>query len=110
MVTSAKAAVIAAVPTPFDPDGALDLASARRLFASVAGFDVEALMVAGTTGEFPALTIEERQQLFGVALDVAGPDRVMAHVGASSAYEAVALTNAACTAGATRLAAITPYY
>ena len=110
MVTSAKAAVISAVPTPFDPEGALDLASARRLFASVAASDVEALMVAGTTGEFPSLTAEERLELFRIAFDVAGPDRVMAHVGASSAYEAAALTRAACAAGATRLAAITPYY
>jgi len=110
MVTSAKAAVISAVPTPFDADGALDLVSARRLFASVATADVEALMVAGTTGEFPALTAQERLELFLIAFDVAGPDRVMAHVGASSAYEAVALTRAARSAGATRLAAITPYY
>jgi 4-hydroxy-tetrahydrodipicolinate synthase len=104
------AVVVAAVPTPFTHDGALDPTSARRLFAEVADSGVEALMVAGTTGEFPALTDEERLELFRIAIEAAGTDRVIAHVGAASSYQAASLATRARRLGVTRFAALTPYY
>ena len=64
----------------------------------------------GTTGEFPALDDAERLSLFELALAEAGPDRVIAHIGAPDARHAARLARAAIGLGATRLAAITPYY
>jgi 4-hydroxy-tetrahydrodipicolinate synthase len=101
--------VLAAVPTPFAADGSLDLAGARRLFGFVAGV-VDGLFVTGTTGEFPALDDDERLSLVETALSVAGPDRVIAHIGAADAYRAARLAAAAVSLGATRIAAITPFY
>ncbi len=101
--------IITAVPTPFTASGELDLPAARRLYQLVAG-TTGSLFVAGTTGEFPSLADSERLTLFETALEVAGPDHVIAHVGAPDARNARRLTASAVAAGARRLAAITPYY
>jgi 4-hydroxy-tetrahydrodipicolinate synthase len=101
--------LIAAVPTPFTASGELDLDGARRTFGFAAGAGAS-LLVAGTTGEFPALDDDERLALFEVALNIVGPDRAIAHVGAADTRHAVRLATAALAAGATRLAVISPYY
>ena len=101
--------VFSAVPTLFGPDGELDLAANRALYAHLAGL-VDGLFVAGTTGEFPALDDAERLSLFELALAEAGPDRVIAHIGAPDGRHAARLAQAAIRLGVTRLAAITPYY
>jgi 4-hydroxy-tetrahydrodipicolinate synthase len=101
--------VLAAVPTPFAADGSVDLACARRLYEFLAD-RVDGLLVAGTTGEFPALDEDERLVLIDTAIDVLGPDRIIAHIGAPDAYRAVRLAREASLLGASRIAAITPYY
>ena len=101
--------VFSAVPTLFSSDGEVDLDANRALYKHVAGL-VDGLFVAGTTGEFPALDDSERLSLFELALAEAGPDRVIAHVGAPDARHSARLAAAAAALGATRLAAITPYY
>lgn len=101
--------ILSAIPTPFTPDGTLDLPAFRanldRLVSSVDG-----VFVAGTTGEFPALDDAERLLLFEAALAVFGPDRVVAHVGAATTRQAAELLSAAIAIGAARFAAITPYF
>jgi 4-hydroxy-tetrahydrodipicolinate synthase len=101
--------VFSAVPTLFGDDGEVD-ADANRALYSFLATQLDGLFVAGTTGEFPALEDTERLGLFEAALAEAGPDRVIAHVGAPDARHAARLARAAAAAGATRLAAITPYY
>jgi 4-hydroxy-tetrahydrodipicolinate synthase len=101
--------VLAAVPTPFTADGQLDSATARRLCAFIADA-VDGLFVTGTTGEFPALDDSERLELIGIALEAAGPEHVIAHIGAPDAYRAARLAASAVALGATQIAAITPYY
>jgi 4-hydroxy-tetrahydrodipicolinate synthase len=101
--------VLSAVPTLFSPEGELDPGANRALYKLVAGL-VDGLFVAGTTGEFPALEDAERLWLFELALAEAGPDRVIAHIGAPDARHAARLARAAAGLGATRIAAITPYY
>src|ERR1700750_2299371 len=68
------------------------------------------MLVAGTTGEFPALEDAERLSLFELALAEAGPDRAIAHISDPGARHASPLALAAVALGATRIAAITPYY
>ena len=101
--------VFSAVPTLFGADGELDPDANRALYELVNGL-VDGLFVAGTTGEFPALEDAERLSLFELALAEAGPDRVIAHIGAPDARHAARLARAAVALGATRIAAITPYY
>jgi 4-hydroxy-tetrahydrodipicolinate synthase len=81
---SPAAVVLSAVPTLFSSDGEVDLGANRTLHKFVAGL-VDGLLVAGTTGEFPALDDDERLAL-------------------------ARLARAAAALGATRIAAITPYY
>jgi len=106
---SPRPVVFSAVPTLFSADGELDPGANRALYELVAGL-VDGLFVAGTTGEFPALEDAERLSLFELALAEAGPDRVIAHIGAPDARHASRLARAAVALGATRIAAITPYY
>ena len=101
--------VFSAVPTLFGPDGEVDPGANRALYKLVAGL-VDGLFVAGTTVEFPALDDAERLSLFELALAEAGPDRVIAHIGAPDARHASRLAQAAAALGAGRIAAITPYY
>jgi 4-hydroxy-tetrahydrodipicolinate synthase len=101
--------VLSAVPTLFDADGELDPGANRALYRLLAGL-LDGMLVAGTTGEFPALEDAERLRLFELALAEAGPDRVIAHIGAPDARHAARLAGAATALGATRIAAITPYY
>ncbi|MBN6052085.1 dihydrodipicolinate synthase family protein, partial [Nonomuraea sp. RK-328] len=104
-----RAEILTAVPTFFDDAGELDHAATKAHFTDLAG-RVDGLFVCGTTGEFPALDRAERRAVTEAALAVFGPDRVVVHVGAAATREAVALTREAVAVGATRLAALTPYY
>jgi 4-hydroxy-tetrahydrodipicolinate synthase len=106
---SQAAPVFSAVPTLFDTDGEVDTGANRALYKLLDGL-LDGLLVAGTTGEFPALDDAERLSLIELALAEAGPDRVIAHVGAPDARHTARLARAATALGATRLAAITPYY
>jgi 4-hydroxy-tetrahydrodipicolinate synthase len=106
---SSAAVVFCAVPTLFSGDSEVDTGANRALYKHVAGL-VDGLFVAGTTGEFPALDDAERLSLVELALAEAGPDRVIAHVGAPDARSSGRLAKAAVALGATRVAAITPYY
>ena len=101
--------IFSAVPTLFSSDGEVDTGANRALYKFVAGL-LDGLLVAGTTGEFPALDDAERLALIELALAEAGPDRVIAHVGAPDARHSARLARAAAALGATRIAAITPYY
>ena len=107
---SRRPLVITATPTPFLADGSLDLPSARRLFESLVATEIDAWFVAGSTGEFPALDDEERTALFRLAIEIGGPERVIAHVGAASARQAAGLVRSARDVGVRRFAAVTPYY
>ncbi|HEX2744827.1 MAG TPA: dihydrodipicolinate synthase family protein [Streptosporangiaceae bacterium] len=106
---SSAPVVFSAVPTLFGSGGELDLDANRALYKFLAGL-TDGLFVAGTTGEFPALEDTERLSLLELALAEAGPDRVIAHIGAPDARQAGRLAQAAVALGATRIAAITPYY
>jgi 4-hydroxy-tetrahydrodipicolinate synthase len=106
---SRRPVVLAAVPTLFGPDGELDRDANRALYKLIGGL-LDGMLVAGTTGEFPALEDTERLWLIEQALAEAGPDRVIAHIGAPDARHAARLARAAVALGARRIAAITPYY
>jgi 4-hydroxy-tetrahydrodipicolinate synthase len=107
--SSRRGEVLAATPTLLDADGELDAGANKALLGGLAG-RVDGVFLAGTTGEFPGLTLPERSRLLGIALDALGPDGVVAHVGAAATKDAVALARDAVAAGARRLAVITPYY
>lgn len=103
-------ALITAAPTAFFEDGALDIASTSRILEHALAGGVDGIFVNGTTGEFTALDREERSAVVRAAVQVAGPERVIAHVGAASPYEVQLLTEDAREAGVSRFSVLTPFY
>jgi 4-hydroxy-tetrahydrodipicolinate synthase len=110
MTAPSRFQLIAAPVTVFDDDGGLDLDSTRRLFGWLQETGVDGVFTPGTTGEFTALDDDERLAVIEAALEVFGAASVIAHIGAATARQTIRLAQAAQRAGATRLAAITPYY
>jgi len=103
--------ILTAIPTAFHRDGSLDLEGSRAIFRYVGQSGNEGAFVLGTTGEFPAVDVEEFTALVGAAVDeLAHRMRVIVHVGQPSAFEAVRLVGIARGLGATEFAALTPYY
>lgn len=103
--------VLTAVVTPFRADGAVDTASFRRLCAHVVDTGSDGVVVAGTTGEAPTLTDEERLALFASAVEAVG-DRatVVAGTGTYSTAHSVHLTGQAHELGVDAVLVVTPYY
>ncbi|MFT3889468.1 MAG: dihydrodipicolinate synthase family protein [Arachnia sp.] len=101
--------ILSAVTTPFSPDGEVDLAALTANLRRIEPL-VDGVFAAGTTGEFLALSQDEHEEIITAALEAFGPNRVVVHVGAASTRDAVALARQSSRLGATRFAAITPYY
>jgi len=103
--------ILTAIPTAFGRDGSLDLEGSRAIFRYVGKSGNEGAFVLGTTGEFPAVDLDEFTALVSAALDeLQDRMRVVVHVGRPSTFEAVRLTRIARELGATEFAALTPYY
>jgi 4-hydroxy-tetrahydrodipicolinate synthase len=97
--------------TPFAPDGAVDYDAARRLALALLESGTEGLVVAGTTGEAPTLTHDEKLRLFGEVKSAAGGrGAVIAGTGTYNTAESVELTREAERAGADAVLAVVPYY
>jgi 4-hydroxy-tetrahydrodipicolinate synthase len=103
--------VLTAIVTPFADDGSVDLERLRALAAHLCENGSDGFVVAGTTGEAPTLTDEERFQLFAAAVDEIG-DRatVVAGTGTYSTAHSVHLTERAHELGVDGFLVVTPYY
>ena len=64
--------VLTAIVTPFREDGAVDLDAFRALAAYLVDNGSDGLVVAGTTGESPTLSDDEKLELFAAAIDAVG--------------------------------------
>jgi 4-hydroxy-tetrahydrodipicolinate synthase len=102
--------VLTAMATPFRPDGGLDVDGAQRLAAHLLANGTDTIVVAGTTGESPTLTIAERERLTRAVIEVAGGDRVMVGASTYSTAESIELAEQADKLGAGALILVTPYY
>lgn len=104
--------VLSAIVTPFTPDGeAIDEAALRRLVDQGVADGLEGFVPAGGTGEFSVLSHQERLRLVEIVVEqTAGRASVLAHTGATSTREAVALSRHAEKVGATAIMLATPYY
>jgi 4-hydroxy-tetrahydrodipicolinate synthase len=103
--------VLTAVVTPFRADGTVDLDAFKRLCTHLVGTGSDGVVVAGTTGEAPTLTDEERLALFAAAVESVG-DRatVIAGTGTYSTAHSVHLTGQAHELGVDGFLVVTPYY
>jgi dihydrodipicolinate synthase/N-acetylneuraminate lyase len=72
---------------------------------------VQGLFVLGSTGQGPAMTIEERKQAAAVALDQAKKRvPVVIHIGTADAWSTTELAEHAAAHGADAVAIVPPYY
>jgi 4-hydroxy-tetrahydrodipicolinate synthase len=103
--------VITAMVTPFDVNGSVDLAAARRLARHLVDNGSHGLVVAGTTGEAPTLSDREKLGLLEAVLDEVGDAAtVICGTGSNDTRHSVHLTREACAAGAHAVLVVTPYY
>ena len=103
--------VLTAVVTPFGRDGTVDFERFRELAQHLVESGSDGLVVAGTTGESPNLTDDERLELFRVAVDaLRGRGTVVAGTGTYSTAHSVHLTREAHELGVDGFLVVTPYY
>ncbi|MDX6474456.1 MAG: 4-hydroxy-tetrahydrodipicolinate synthase, partial [Gaiellaceae bacterium] len=103
--------VLTAMVTPFRADGSVDVPKFKELAAHLVDNGSDGLVVAGTTGESPTLTDDEKVELFAAARDAVG-DRatVVAGTGTYDTAHSVRLTKRAHEAGVDGILVVTPYY
>jgi 4-hydroxy-tetrahydrodipicolinate synthase len=103
--------VLTAIVTPFRSDGSIDFDRFASLANELADQGSDGFVVAGTTGESPTLSDDEKLELFRVAVDAVG-DRatVVAGTGTYSTAHSVHLTERAHELGVDGFLVVTPYY
>ncbi|MDY7578055.1 4-hydroxy-tetrahydrodipicolinate synthase [Herbaspirillum sp. RTI4] len=102
---------IVAIVTPMHPDGSLDFPGLRKLIDWHITEGTDGIVIVGTTGESPTVSVEEHSELIKVAVEhVAGRIPVIAGTGGNSTAEAVELTAYAKRVGADASLQVVPYY
>ncbi len=103
--------VLLPVITPFDEKVRVDEQMMRSLVDFHIKAGVQGLFVLGSTGQGPAMTIEERKQTAAVALDQTNKRvPVVIHVGTADAWSTTELAEHAAAHGADAVAIVPPYY
>ena len=101
--------VVTAMVTPFNKDGSLNLDGAKRLARWLQDNGNDGLVIAGTTGEAPVLTDDERLSLFKAVVE-AVTIPVIAGTGTNDTAHSIHLTKEATKLGVAGILAVTPYY
>jgi 4-hydroxy-tetrahydrodipicolinate synthase len=100
-----------AIVTIFDDRGRIDEAAMRQHIERLLDAGASGILAGGCTGEFWALSYEERVELFGLAARaVAGRATLLAGTGAVTVDETVRLTRAAAEAGCDAALILPPYF
>src|SRR5665213_1970432 len=109
-MTSARlGTVLTAMETPFDSNGAVDLALAPQLAEVLVDEGSHGHVVVGSTGEGSSLTDDERLDLFRCVAEVVNVP-VRAGSTSSSTAHSVALTSRVAATGVAGVLATTPAY
>ncbi len=102
--------VVPPMITPFDREGALDVANLERLVDFLKE-RVHGLYICGTYGSGPLMNVEERKKVAEVCTRVAGGKiTIIAHTGTTNTRDTVELTRHAEQVGCDGAAAVGPYY
>src|SRR5437870_4264723 len=110
-MTGRFGSVLTAMVTPFRDDYSLDLDGAQQLASYLLENGTDTIVAAGSTGEAPTLTHDEKRDLFRAVVEAAkGRGKVVAGTGTYSTAESVELTRLAQTAGCDGALVVAPYY
>ena len=109
MTAARFGSMLTAMITPFDAEGRLDVDGAVKLAKHLLANGNDGLVLAGTTGESPVLTDEEKTELWrSVCEAVTAP--VIAGSGTYDTAHSIELTKTAEACGAAGILAVCPYY
>ena len=110
-MTQKLGGILAAVSTPFAADGSVDEARLRQHVDFLIDNGLHGLVPGGSTGEFAALTLEERKRVNEVVIEqAAGRVPVAPQTGSTRTAEAIDLTKHAAAAGADAVLVVQPFY
>ena len=101
--------VLTAMVTPFDTDGTFAPKQAAALATWLVENGSQGLVVAGTTGESPTLSVEEHLALVEAAVGAVEVP-VLAGTGSNDTRHAIAMTEMATERGADGVLLVAPYY
>lgn len=97
--------------TPFDNKGHIDFAKTTQLVNYLIENGTDSLVIAGTTGESPTLSKEEKLALFAhVVKAVKKRVPVIAGTGSNNTYASIELTKKAEQLGVDAIMVVAPYY
>jgi 4-hydroxy-tetrahydrodipicolinate synthase len=103
--------ILTAMVTPFAKDGGLDEDAAVRLMHHLLDNGSDGLVLAGSTGESPTLTDEEKCRLWELGVAETGDDAaIVAGTGTYDTRHSVELTERATEIGVDAMLVVTPYY
>jgi 4-hydroxy-tetrahydrodipicolinate synthase len=103
--------VATAMVTPFDHKGNIDFEKTTQLINYLISNGSDALVIAGTTGESPTLSTEEKLALFRHSVKVVdGRVPVVAGTGSNNTYASIELTKKAEETGVDAIMIVAPYY
>jgi 4-hydroxy-tetrahydrodipicolinate synthase len=102
---------IVAIVTPMHADGSLDLPGLRKLVDWHIAEGTDSIVIVGTTGESPTVSVEEHCELIRVTVEHAAKRiPIIAGTGGNSTSEAIELTRYAKSVGADASLQVVPYY
>src|SRR5450830_1666523 len=102
---------IVAIVTPMHPDGSLDFPGLRKLIDWHIAEGTDGIVIVGTTGESPTVSVDEHCELIRVAVEhTAKRIPSIAGTGGNSTSEAIELTEFAKKVGADASLLVVPYY
>jgi len=102
---------IVAIVTPMHEDGSLDFPGLRKLIDWHIAEGTDAIVIVGTTGESPTVSVEEHCELIKVAVEQSAKRvPIIAGTGGNSTAEAIELTRYAREVGADASLLVVPYY
>lgn len=103
--------LLTAMITPFDTEGKVDYAQAKKLVKALLDSGSDGVVVSGTTGESPTLTKEEKLRLFAeVKSAVGNKGTVIAGTGNYCTEASIELTREAEKTGVDGCLLVVPYY
>ena len=103
--------LLTAMVTPFTADGKVDYSQANKLAKALLNSGSDGVIVSGTTGECPALSVNEKLRLFAEIKSAIGDSgTVIAGTGSYNTTSSVELTIQAEKAGVDGCLLVVPYY
>jgi len=103
--------LITAMVTPFEKNGEVNYAQAKKLALALINSGSDGVVVVGTTGESPTITWEEEYRLFKEIKETVGnKGSVIAGTGSNNTEEAIEATIRAEKIGVDAALLVVPYY